>query len=103
MAENLQGSAQNELILSRYFPCQLLKWKVSVDQKISKGSILAVYKKITGDVGKENEITVLPKLKSNAGGSVKRLLVREGEMVKQGSVDIYMHFFNVQIQVLYFH
>ena len=74
-----------------------------MDQKISKGSILAVYKKIIGEVGKENEITVLPKLKSNAGGSVKRLLVREGEMVKQGSVDIYMHFFHVQIQVIYFH
>ena len=62
-------------------------------QKVSKGSILAVYKKITGEIAKESEITVLPKLKSSAGGLVKRLLVREGEHVKQGSVDInYMHF-----------
>ena len=93
MAENFQGPAPNELILSRSFSCQLLKWKVSVGQKVSKGSILAVYKKITGEIAKESEITVLPKLKSSAGGLVKRLLVREGEHVKQGSVENYMHFF----------
>jgi multidrug efflux pump subunit AcrA (membrane-fusion protein) len=88
MAENFQVSAQNELILSRSFPCQLTKWKASVDQKVSKGSILAVYKKISGEISNESEIVVLPKLKSHVGGSVKRLLVAEGEHVKPGSVNI---------------
>ncbi|CAB3993592.1 RNA polymerase II subunit A C-terminal domain phosphatase [Paramuricea clavata] len=88
MAENFQGSAQNELILSRSFPCQLIKWKASVDQKVSKGSILAVYKKISGEVSNKSEIVVLPKLKSHVGGSVKRLLVAEGEHVKPGQAVI---------------
>ncbi len=90
MAENFQGSAQNELVISRSFPCQLIKWKVSVGQKVSKGSILAVYKKISGEISNESKIVVLPKLKSNVGGLVRRLLVAEGEHVKTGSVSILM-------------
>jgi multidrug efflux pump subunit AcrA (membrane-fusion protein) len=88
MAENLPGSAQNELILSNSFPCQLVKWKVSVDQKVSKGSILAVYKKISGEFANKSDIVVLPKLKCNVGGLVRRLLVGEGDHVKPGSVNI---------------
>ncbi|XP_028392868.1 RNA polymerase II subunit A C-terminal domain phosphatase-like [Dendronephthya gigantea] len=84
MAENFQDYAQNELVLSRSSPCQLLKWKISANQKISKGSILAVYKKIAVENPKESQIVVLPKLKSEFGGSVKRLLVNEGERVKPG-------------------
>ena len=93
MAENFEGPAQNELVLSRSSPCQLLKWKVSANQKVSKGSILAVYKKIAVENSKESGIVVLPKLKSEFGGSVKRLLVREGERVKPGSVNISTHCF----------
>ena len=88
MAENFQGSAQNELILSPSFPCQLLKWKVSKGQKVSKGSILAAYKKISEEIANDSDIVVLPKLKSQVGGSVRRLLVDEGERVKPGSVNI---------------
>ena len=94
MAENFQGSAQNELVLSRSFPCQLIKWKASVDQKVSKGSILAVYKKISGEFANKSDIVVLPKLKSNVGGVVRRLLVSEGERVKPGSVNISMQYFS---------
>ena len=100
MAENFQSFAQNELILSRIFPCQLLKWKVSVEQKVSKGSILAVYKEIKAESCNESEIVVLPKLKSHVGGLVKRLLVGEGERVKPGCVNTEINF---QVVFVYFY
>lgn len=97
MADNLRGSSSKELILSTLYRCLLVKWKVSANQKVSKGSILAVYKKINPNFSGESDLIVLPKLKSDTGGLIKKLLVAEGEEVEPGFVNgqIFCSFFFV--------
>ena len=87
MAGNLGGSSSKELVLSTLYRCLLVKWKVFANQKVSKGSILAVYKKIKPNLSGESDLIVLPKLKSDMGGLVKQLLVAEGDEVEPGFVN----------------
>ena len=100
MADNLGDSSSKELVLSTLYRCLLVKWKVSANQKVSKGSILAVYKKIKPNLSGESDLIVLPKLKSDMGGLVKQLLVAEGEEVEPGFVNgqILCFFFFVYCQ-----
>lgn len=87
MAEYLKSDGYNEMILSQFVPCQLVKWKVFPGQKVSKGSILALYKKLSSSVSSvKSEVILLPKLKCLSGGCVKKLLVAEGDLVKPGFV-----------------
>ena len=87
MAENFQSSVSKEACLPTTLRSVLVKWKVAPTQKVSKGSILAIYKKLRADNSSESDIIVLPKFKSDAGGLVKRLLVAEGEEVQPGFVN----------------
>ncbi|XP_046843100.1 RNA polymerase II subunit A C-terminal domain phosphatase-like [Xenia sp. Carnegie-2017] len=92
MAEYLKSDGYNEMILSQFVPCQLVKWKVFPGQKVSKGSILALYKKLSSSVSSvKSEIILLPKLKCLSGGCVKKLLVAEGDLVKPGQVVLLMN------------
>lgn len=93
MADNFEHSMTKEIVLSTSSRCLLVKWKVATNQKVPKGSILAVYKICSG-LFHESDLILLPKLKSDIGGRVNKLLVGEGEEVQPGLVNrsIYLSF-----------
>lgn len=67
---------ENFVKLPGNFPAKLTKWKVKVGSRVNQLTILCLYN--------NNETDKIERLKWNNVGTVKELLVKEGEDIKPG-------------------
>ena len=59
--------------------CQIVKWKVKVGTRVSRNSVLAIYKIDTSESLEKLKMSTVDNV-----GTVKKLLVKEGDTVDEG-------------------